>query len=71
MPCDDRASCGVRPLRILCLAARPRRRPRRRPLPTGIVPFTLSRAQAQQILLDWLHAKEITPDSVAEVNAAE
>lgn len=39
--------------------------------PTGIVPFTLSRAQAQQIFLDWLHAKEITPDSIAEVNAAE
>ena len=39
--------------------------------PTGVVPFALSRTEAHDAFLAWLHAKEVTPDSVANVNSAE
>lgn len=39
--------------------------------PTGVVPFALSRTDAHSAFLAWLHAKQVTPDSVAGVNSAE
>lgn len=39
--------------------------------PTGVVPFALSRTEAHDAFLAWLHAKEVTPESVTNVNSAE
>jgi len=39
--------------------------------PTDVVPFAVTREEAHRRFLGWLHAKEVTPDSVADVNAAE